>query len=507
MSWLNSPFFSGGTKSPLTTKGDLFGFNTDNARIPVGVNGQVLKANSAVALGVEWGPDIAGGGDLFRLPSNVLWKVSGQPQIDGVRYQSINNAIDYLYDDSAKNPTHTIASSSGGVATLSVDDGRLANHWQNGTIKITSGTYSGIYYPVTASTGTTITATGLPDGISSGTTYEIVKTSNTNRWGIYESGINAENLSLPDHVFMIGNAAGVTRFIGEIKANGSNECGFINCEIDQFANTSATAKFAFFNTRINGTKTATTINAAQIVMLGVSEIKGGDFSTVAGGPVMIFDGLITGGSFPSLLSAWNARLLGPATFNGAIFHDCYITSVPTFNQGNYTLNGGTWGKNHTIGNGNTFSMYNVSIISSTAISVDSNSTFYISGNPSRNLTITDIGGTIYATGVSQGFEFDNGSKTADFDIDWNKGHFQKVLLNLDNLNMTFTDPNNIGFYTLKIIQDPSVGDRDLTSWPVACAFPGGTPPTLSNGLDDVDMIVFYFDGTTYNQISFIADLV
>ena len=44
----------GGTVSPLTTKGDLYGFDTDNARVPVGLNGQVLMADSSVPLGVKW---------------------------------------------------------------------------------------------------------------------------------------------------------------------------------------------------------------------------------------------------------------------------------------------------------------------------------------------------------------------------------------------------------------------------------------------------------------------
>jgi len=44
----------GGTASPLTTKGDLYGYSTTNARIPVGTNGQVLTADSAQALGLKW---------------------------------------------------------------------------------------------------------------------------------------------------------------------------------------------------------------------------------------------------------------------------------------------------------------------------------------------------------------------------------------------------------------------------------------------------------------------
>jgi hypothetical protein len=44
-----------GLASPLTTKGDLWGFSSTNARIPVGSNTQVLIADSTQTLGVKWG--------------------------------------------------------------------------------------------------------------------------------------------------------------------------------------------------------------------------------------------------------------------------------------------------------------------------------------------------------------------------------------------------------------------------------------------------------------------
>jgi hypothetical protein len=45
----------GGGSSPLTTKGDVWGFSSADARIPVGTNGQVLTADSAQTLGLKWG--------------------------------------------------------------------------------------------------------------------------------------------------------------------------------------------------------------------------------------------------------------------------------------------------------------------------------------------------------------------------------------------------------------------------------------------------------------------
>ena len=48
------------TSIPLTTKGDLFGYDTANARVPIGTNNQVLTADSAQALGLKWATPASG---------------------------------------------------------------------------------------------------------------------------------------------------------------------------------------------------------------------------------------------------------------------------------------------------------------------------------------------------------------------------------------------------------------------------------------------------------------
>jgi len=57
-----------GGSSPLTTKGDLYGFSTVDARLPVGTNGHVLTADSTQSLGIKWAA-AAGGGKVLQVVS------------------------------------------------------------------------------------------------------------------------------------------------------------------------------------------------------------------------------------------------------------------------------------------------------------------------------------------------------------------------------------------------------------------------------------------------------
>lgn len=67
--------------SPLTTKGDLWGFSTTDARIPVGTNTYVLTADSAETLGVKWaavgGSGLVDGdyGDITVSGSATVWTI------------------------------------------------------------------------------------------------------------------------------------------------------------------------------------------------------------------------------------------------------------------------------------------------------------------------------------------------------------------------------------------------------------------------------------------------
>jgi hypothetical protein len=62
LTYSGSAWVAVGGGSPLTTKGDLYGFSTVDARIPIGANDTVLTADSTQALGLKWAAPASGGG-------------------------------------------------------------------------------------------------------------------------------------------------------------------------------------------------------------------------------------------------------------------------------------------------------------------------------------------------------------------------------------------------------------------------------------------------------------
>jgi hypothetical protein len=81
--WDGSQWVAGtsGASSPLTTKGDLYTFDSTNARFALGSNGHWLKVNTATATGLEWSAlaasDIASGTfDAARIPNLDASKIT-----------------------------------------------------------------------------------------------------------------------------------------------------------------------------------------------------------------------------------------------------------------------------------------------------------------------------------------------------------------------------------------------------------------------------------------------
>jgi len=87
--WANRP------PSPLTTKGDVYGYDTGDARLPVGTDTHVLTADSAQALGVKWAAAPVGAFPLsghwtFRTDTGSS-PTSGRLHMDNVTTASVTN--------------------------------------------------------------------------------------------------------------------------------------------------------------------------------------------------------------------------------------------------------------------------------------------------------------------------------------------------------------------------------------------------------------------------------
>lgn len=91
--------YTEGAASPLTTKGDLYTYDTADQRLPIGTDGQILSANSATATGLEW-IDNTGGRELLTANRTYYVSTTGSDSNDGLSvgspFLTIQKAVDVV---------------------------------------------------------------------------------------------------------------------------------------------------------------------------------------------------------------------------------------------------------------------------------------------------------------------------------------------------------------------------------------------------------------------------
>ena len=97
-----------GTTSPLTTKGDVYTYDTSDQRLGVGSDGEVLTADSAEGTGLKWA---AGGVTPGGADTHVQYNDGG----------SLGGSAAFTFDKSATDPTLTVTGSA--TADIVVGDG------------------------------------------------------------------------------------------------------------------------------------------------------------------------------------------------------------------------------------------------------------------------------------------------------------------------------------------------------------------------------------------------
>jgi len=143
--------------SPTTTKGDLSGFSTLSARIPIGTNNYTILADSAQALGLKYAASatsiLAAAGDiLYASSANVLAKLA--KATDGDTLQLASGV-----------PAWVTVAAAGGVVTGSIVpyggayDDSVSGYLQCNGDAVSRTTYSDLF-------GVTSTQFGVGDGSS-----------------------------------------------------------------------------------------------------------------------------------------------------------------------------------------------------------------------------------------------------------------------------------------------------------------------------------------------------
>lgn len=114
--------------SPTTTKGDLLADNGTNViRLPVGTNGQVLKANSGVSAGVEWADESSG---ATVVAANTIYKAGSNYTTSSTSFSDVDST----------NVKVTATLVAGGKVDVSVDFVCQKNTGGSGYARITDGT-------------------------------------------------------------------------------------------------------------------------------------------------------------------------------------------------------------------------------------------------------------------------------------------------------------------------------------------------------------------------------
>ena len=96
-------FGEGVSEEMLTTKGDTHGYTTENARVPIGTNDQVLTADSTTALGLVWKTS-GGGVEYSQLTTSTTFTPTTQTGLVKVTVDSTdmtNGNIDVNVDGSS----------------------------------------------------------------------------------------------------------------------------------------------------------------------------------------------------------------------------------------------------------------------------------------------------------------------------------------------------------------------------------------------------------------------
>ena len=142
----------------------------------------------------------------------------------------------------------------------------------------------------------------------------------------------------------------------------------------------------------------------------------------------------------------------------------------------------------------------ISFVAGIIVNADINASAAIARTKLANVDVVDdttpeLGGEMDAGAHTIGFTQQSQTGDGTTTIDWKLGNKDFHTFGAQDETFVFTAPTNPCNILLVLKQD-STGSRVVT-WPSAVKWPGGTAPTLTTAANSIDIISFYYDGTSY----------